>query len=61
MCLALKVKKCESWRARLRENPPLWSPQFSLGLVYFKYIYPLRKFDPSSCSGLKLQNFGGPD
>ena len=55
MCLALKVKKFEFWRAHLGGTP-----QFLLSLVNF-YNYPLRKFDPSSFRGLKLQNSGGPD
>ena len=37
-----------------------WYFQFLFGLVYFN-IYPLRKFDPSSSNGLKVQNFGEPD
>ena len=35
MYLALKDKKFEVWRTHLGVNPPLWDPQFLLGLVYF--------------------------
>ena len=38
MCLVLKVKKFEFGGPVCGGEPPLWHPQFLLGLVYLKYL-----------------------
>ena len=60
MCQAQKVKKFEFWRARSGGNPHRGTPNFCFVEFIFN-IYPFRKFDPSSCNGVKVQSFGGPD
>ena len=55
MYLAEKDKNFAFWRAQSGKAPIKPLPIF----VYVKFIfntYPFRKFDPSICSGVKVQN-----